>query len=158
MEVHRLLSDALLGREARNSSSSSSSSSRADELATEIVALLLDDVCGGEMNQLFRDRVRCFVFGLGKNDELRSRLVGGEVRVEEFVAMTAEEMLDPETRRKRSEKREAVTRARLQHVKSATTDLYRCEKCGGRSVHVEPRMFPELTALFSCVLCGHRWR
>ena len=95
------------------------------------------------------------------NQDLRSRLLAGEVTAKQLPYMTPQQLFPDnwtaiiEEKRRKDELKYNVTQ-------QAVTDIYKCSRCGGRRItctEVQLRSADEAaTQVFSCLDCGCRWR
>jgi transcription elongation factor S-II len=118
-----------------------------------------------ETSPKYKEKLRSLYQNLKvkSNDELRLRVLTGEITPAKFVRMTHDELKSAE-RRKEDEKLMKMNMDKAmvaQEEKSVSTQL-KCGKCGQRKVsytQAQTRSADEpMTTFCECVVCGNRWK
>jgi len=120
----------------------------------------------GSNSQDYVQKYRDLHFNLKKNEDLKYEVLGGYLKVDKLITMTAEQLASKELQKKReSEKKWAMEEARNDHalnVSQAMTDEYKCGKCKQRKCkysQAQTRAADEpMTTFITCLVCGNRWK
>lgn len=118
----------------------------------------------GKLEGPYKQKMRSLYLNLkGINISLRSDLRNGTLTTDALCAMTPEEMASDE--RKAQNKRleeEGIFAAMAAVASKASTDMFRCGKCGKRETtyyQMQTRSADEpMTTFITCVNCGHRFK
>lgn len=119
----------------------------------------------GLMKGAEKAKYRSIFFNLkdDKNPDFRRRVLLGEIKPEEIVTMTADDMASDERKKANEEIRlKALFECERGQQMQASTDQFRCGKCGQRKTtyfELQTRSADEpMTAFITCVNCGARWK
>ena len=98
-----------------------------------------------------------------KNPDLRRQVLFGEIRPENLVEMTAEEMASNKRKRENEEIRlKSLTRSEAAMEEEGTTEQFKCGRCGQRKCtyyQLQTRSADEpMTTFVRCVVCYNRWK
>ena len=116
-----------------------------------------------------KKKIRSILFNLGdpKNPDLRRKVLAGEIAAERLVAMSNAEMASEEMQRRVRQMEEKAlakcqTGGSAEAVESATTDQFRCGRCGQRKTvyrQMQTRSADEpMTTYVTCVNCNNHWK
>lgn len=115
--------------------------------------------------QPYKNKYRMMSFNLKdkKNQKLRDAVLGKRIAPSRLIEMTSEELANDELKQKRVEVHEKMTREAMPYIKpQATTDMFRCGKCGQRKTRyhqMQTRSADEpMTTFVECTNCGNRWK
>ncbi|PKA61788.1 hypothetical protein AXF42_Ash008619 [Apostasia shenzhenica] len=110
-------------------------------------------------------KYRSIMFNLkdSKNTDFRRRVLLGHVKPEKLVEMTPEDMASDERRAENQQiKERALHECELGAAPKATTDQFRCGRCGQRKCtyyQMQTRSADEpMTTFVTCVNCNHHWK
>ena len=108
---------------------------------------------------------RSIIFNLkdDKNPDFRRRVLLGEIKPEEIVSMTADDMASDARKRENEGIREkALFECERGLQNAASTDQFKCGKCGQRKTtyfQLQTRSADEpMTTFVQCVNCPNRWK
>lgn len=110
-------------------------------------------------------KYRSIMFNLkdGSNPDLRRRVLLGEIKPDKLIVMTAEEMASDQRRLENKQiKDKALFECERGQNPKATTDQFKCGKCGQRKCtyyQLQTRSADEpMTTFVTCVNCNNHWK
>ena len=113
----------------------------------------------------YKAKIRSLVFNLQdkKNPDLRRRVLVGDVAPEKLAHMSADELASDALRQEKDKMREhALFESERGAIKAATTDAFKCGKCGKRKcayTQAQTRSADEpMTTFVTCMNCNNRWK
>ena len=110
--------------------------------------------------QIYVDRFRTVWVNL-QNEELKQKVITGEIRAHEAGLMTHQEML-PSRWEPLIKKKEERDKEKYAPKLEANTDNYTCRKCGSKKCsyyQLQTRSADEpMTTYVTCIDCGTRWK
>ncbi|KAK0592186.1 hypothetical protein LWI29_014842 [Acer saccharum] len=119
----------------------------------------------GKSNGTQKTKYRSVLFNLKdpKNPDFRRKVLLGHVKPEMLVNMSAEEMASDERQRQNQQiKEKALFDCELGSAPKATTDQFKCSRCGQRKTtyyQMQTRSADEpMTTYVTCVNCNNHWK
>ncbi|XP_048231392.1 transcription elongation factor TFIIS [Ricinus communis] len=119
----------------------------------------------GPSNGSDRIKYRSLIFNIrdAKNPDFRRKVLLGQVKPERIAELSSEEMASDERRKKNKEiKEKALLVCQLAGAPKATTDQFKCGRCGQRKTsyyQMQTRSADEpMTTYVTCVNCSNRWK
>ncbi|CAI5976238.1 unnamed protein product [Closterium sp. NIES-64] len=113
----------------------------------------------------YKNKFRSISFNLKdpSNPDLRRRVLLGEVSAVELAVMSPEDMASDCRKRENEEvKRKKTFEAMRGQTTGATTDMFKCGKCGQRKTtyfQMQTRSADEpMTTYVTCLTCQNRWK
>ncbi|CAI5468534.1 unnamed protein product [Closterium sp. Yama58-4] len=113
----------------------------------------------------YKNKFRSISFNLKdpSNPDLRRRVLLGEVSAVELAVMSPEDMASDARKRENEEvKRKKTFEAMRGQTTGATTDMFKCGKCGQRKTtyfQMQTRSADEpMTTYVTCLTCQNRWK
>ncbi|XP_057818117.2 transcription elongation factor TFIIS [Cryptomeria japonica] len=110
-------------------------------------------------------KYRSIMFNLkdGSNPDLRRRVLLGEIKPDKLIVMTAEEMASDQRKLENKQiKDKALFECERGQNPKATTDQFKCSKCGQRKCtyyQLQTRSADEpMTTFVTCVNCNNHWK
>jgi len=110
-------------------------------------------------------KYRSIMFNLkdANNPDLRRRVLLGEIKPEKLIVMTAEEMASDQRKLENKQiKDKALFECERGIKPKATTDQFKCGKCGQRKCtyyQLQTRSADEpMTTFVTCVNCNNHWK
>ena len=131
------------------------------------IAALIESTMYKKMGQSHSNmaKQRSILFNLRdpNNPELRRRVLFGEIRPENLVEMTAEEMASNKRKRENEEIRlKSLIQSEAVEQEEGTTEQFKCGRCGQRKCtyyQLQTRSADEpMTTFVRCVVCYNRWK
>ncbi|QPG75465.1 hypothetical protein FOA43_002820 [Brettanomyces nanus] len=123
------------------------------------------DVNDGKVADKYRNKMRSLIMNLRnkKNPELRLKVLSGELRPENFVVMTNQELAPASLKELIADMHQKnLFDAQGAVQKRAVTDRFVCARCKKREVsyyQMQTRSADEpLTTFCTCESCGYRWK
>lgn len=111
--------------------------------------------------QIYTDHLRTILYNLDKYDEIKKKLINGEILSKDFVFMNHQEW-DPLKWKPLIE--EKIKRDNMKYNKKiqASTDMFTCKKCHNNKCtyyEMQTRSADESATIFvNCLTCGKNWR
>lgn len=131
--------------------------------AVSVESALFDKI--GRQNGAQKVKYRSIVFNIRdtKNPDLRRRLLLGQVKPENLVTMTPEEMASDQRKQEITQIREKnLFDCERAGAPKASTDQFRCGRCGQRKTtyyQLQTRSADEpMTTFVTCVNCNNHWK
>lgn len=94
------------------------------------------------------------------NEYLYPKVVSGDITPEQLPTLTDQELYPPKWQKIKDKRLREIKVENEQKI--ATTDIYKCGKCGKRETtfyQLQTRSMDEPTTSFiNCVNCGHKWK
>jgi transcription elongation factor S-II len=119
----------------------------------------------GRSNGAQKLKYRSIIFNLkdANNPDLRRRVLLGEIKPEKLIVMTAEEMASDQRKLENKQiKDKALFECERGIKPKATTDQFKCGKCGQRKCtyyQLQTRSADEpMTTFVTCVNCNNHWK
>jgi len=119
----------------------------------------------GRSNGAQKFKYRSIMFNLkdGNNPDLRRRVLLGQIKPEKLIVMTAEEMASDNRKLENKQiKDKALFECERGMKPKATTDQFKCGKCGQRMCtyyQLQTRSADEpMTTFVTCVNCNNHWK
>ncbi|XP_068640957.1 transcription elongation factor TFIIS-like [Aristolochia californica] len=119
----------------------------------------------GRSNGLHKVKYRSIMFNLkdANNPDLRRRVLLGHIKPERLIEMTPEEMASDQRKRENKQiKEKALLECERGGPPKATTDQFRCGRCGQRKTtyhQMQTRSADEpMTTFVTCVNCNNHWK
>ncbi|CAN1134149.1 Transcription elongation factor TFIIS [Linum perenne] len=119
----------------------------------------------GKSNGAQKAKYRSIMFNLKdpKNPDLRRKVLLGQVNPERLVTMTPEEMASDQRQQENKQiKEKALFDCQVGGPPKATTDQFRCGRCGQRKTtyyQMQTRSADEpMTTYVTCVNCNKHWK
>eukprot|EP00252_Welwitschia_mirabilis_P016150 TRINITY_DN35681_c0_g1_i1.p1 TRINITY_DN35681_c0_g1~~TRINITY_DN35681_c0_g1_i1.p1 ORF type:complete len:361 (-),score=84.78 TRINITY_DN35681_c0_g1_i1:460-1542(-) len=119
----------------------------------------------GRSNGAQKLKYRSIMFNLkdNNNPDLRRRVLLGEIKPEKLIVMTPEEMASDQRKLENQQiKEKALFECERGMPKGATTDQFKCGKCGQRKCtyyQMQTRSADEpMTTYVTCMNCNNRWK
>ncbi|KAJ8898897.1 hypothetical protein K2173_008206 [Erythroxylum novogranatense] len=119
----------------------------------------------GRSNGAQKFKYRSIMFNMkdGNNPDLRRKVLLGQIRPEKLITMTAEEMASEQRQRENNQiKEKALFDCQLGGPAKATTDQFKCGRCGQRKCtyyQMQTRSADEpMTTYVTCVNCNNHWK
>ena len=110
--------------------------------------------------QIYVDRFRTVWVNL-QNEDLKHKVIAGEIKAHEAGLMTHQEML-PSRWEPLIKKKEERDKEKYAPKLEANTDNYTCRKCGSKKCsyyQLQTRSADEpMTTYVTCIDCGTRWK
>ncbi|KAJ7571354.1 hypothetical protein O6H91_01G160500 [Diphasiastrum complanatum] len=110
-------------------------------------------------------KYRSIMFNLkdANNPDLRRRVLLGDIKPDELMNMTAEDMASDERKlQNHTIKQKALFECERGMKQAASTDQFKCGKCGQRKCtyfQLQTRSADEpMTTFVTCVNCNNRWK
>ncbi len=110
-------------------------------------------------------KCRTYMFNLtdANNPDFRRRVLLGEIKPEEIVVMTAEDMASDQRKKENDEiKAKALFECERGLKQLESTDQFKCSKCKQRKTtyfQLQTRSADEpMTTYVTCVNCNHHWK
>mmetsp|Transcript_11503 Transcript_11503/g.23391 ORF Transcript_11503/g.23391 Transcript_11503/m.23391 type:complete len:229 (-) Transcript_11503:3369-4055(-) len=157
-KVRSLLADSLFRKEE------SFAASEDDALSTAVaIEVALFRSVGGT-TAAYKDKYRTLNFNCKdpKNSSLRGRILTGQLSPEALIKMDSAELANSEEQALKRQLSEKVMREAQRGQQEASTDQFRCGKCGKRECtyyQLQTRSADEpMTTFVTCVNCGNRWK
>jgi transcription elongation factor S-II len=118
-----------------------------------------------ETSEPYKSKIRSLFQNLKNksNPQLRERVFSGDIKPEEFVVMSSED-LKSEERKKQDEalKKENMDKAMVAQEEYSISTQLTCGKCGQKKVsykQAQTRSADEpMTTFCTCMNCGNRWK
>ncbi|KAI1725807.1 transcription factor s-II (TFIIS), central domain-containing protein [Ditylenchus destructor] len=134
MDIRRKSVEMLANALRSGSTSDEELLQNAEDLACGIEEKLYEVHQG--TGEKYKAALRSHVFNLRdkKNPGLRQNVLAGEIPPEQFAEMTADEMASEELKEMRHKLvKETIEEHKLSIDEGTPSDMFRCEKCGGRN-------------------------
>ncbi|ERN04195.1 hypothetical protein AMTRI_Chr08g168260 [Amborella trichopoda] len=119
----------------------------------------------GRSNGAQKYKYRSILFNLkdANNPDLRRRVLLGKIKPENLINMTPEEMASDQRKRENNQiKEKALFECQREGAPKATTDQFRCGRCGQRKTtyhQLQTRSADEpMTTFVTCVNCNNHWK
>ncbi|XP_056172203.1 transcription elongation factor TFIIS-like [Syzygium oleosum] len=119
----------------------------------------------GRMNGTHKMKYRSLMFNIKdpKNPDFRRKVLLGHVKPERLLKMTTEEMASDERQLQNQQiKEKALSKCELGAAPKATTDQFKCDRCGERKCtyyQMQTRSADEpMTTYVTCVNCNNYWK
>ncbi|KAF2305783.1 hypothetical protein GH714_008179 [Hevea brasiliensis] len=119
----------------------------------------------GRSNGSHKIRYRSLMFNIkdAKNPDFRRRVLLGQVNSEGIVHLSSEEMASDEMQQKNQQiKQKALFHCELGGGPKATTDQFKCGRCGQRKTtyhQMQTRSADEpMTTYVTCINCNNHWK
>ncbi|KAI6699011.1 hypothetical protein NL676_019130 [Syzygium grande] len=119
----------------------------------------------GRMNGTHKMKYRSLMFNIKdpKNPDFRRKVLLGHVKPERILKMTTEEMASDERQLQNQQiKEKALSKCELGAAPKATTDQFKCDRCGERKCtyyQMQTRSADEpMTTYVTCVNCNNYWK
>ncbi|KAI6670250.1 hypothetical protein NL676_005135 [Syzygium grande] len=119
----------------------------------------------GRMNGAHKVKYRSLMFNIKdpNNPDFRRKVLLGHVKPERLLNMTTEEMASDERQLQNQQiKEKALFECELGAAPKATTDQFKCGRCGQRKCtyyQMQTRSADEpMTTYVTCVNCNNRWK
>ncbi|KAG8644815.1 transcription elongation factor TFIIS isoform X3 [Manihot esculenta] len=119
----------------------------------------------GRSNGSHKVKYRSLMFNIkdAKNPDFRRKILLGQVKAEEIVHLSSEEMASDEMQQKNQQiKEKALFHCELGGAPKATTDQFKCGRCGQRKTtyyQMQTRSADEpMTTYVTCVNCNNHWK
>ncbi|XP_056161546.1 transcription elongation factor TFIIS-like [Syzygium oleosum] len=119
----------------------------------------------GRMNGTHKMKYRSLMFNIKdpKNPDFRKKVLLGHVKPERLLKMTTEEMASDERQLQNQQiKEKALSKCELGAAPKATTDQFKCGRCGERKCtyyQMQTRSADEpMTTYVTCVNCNNYWK
>ncbi|KAJ4832555.1 hypothetical protein Tsubulata_000118 [Turnera subulata] len=132
-------------------------------LAVAVESVMFEKL--GKSNGAQKSKYRSIMFNLkdANNPDLRRKVLLGEVTPEKLVTLTPEEMASEERKRENKQiKEKALFDCELGAGPKATTDQFKCGRCGQRKTtyhQMQTRSADEpMTTYVTCVNCNNHWK
>ncbi|KAK2637239.1 hypothetical protein Ddye_032031 [Dipteronia dyeriana] len=132
-------------------------------VAVSVESLMFEN--WGKSNGTQKTKYRSILFNLKdpKNPDFRRKVLLGHVKPETLVNMSAEEMASEERQRQNQQiKEKALFDCELGSAPKATTDQFKCSRCGQRKTtyyQMQTRSADEpMTTYVTCVNCNNHWK
>lgn len=113
----------------------------------------------------YRNKIRSLFQNLKvkSNNELRRRVLSGEITAMEFIKMSQDELKSQEhIQRDRALEKENLNNAQVAQPEKSISDALTCGKCGQKKVsytQAQTRSADEpMTTFCECLVCGNRWK
>uniref|UniRef100_A0A0C9S597 Transcription elongation factor n=1 Tax=Wollemia nobilis TaxID=56998 RepID=A0A0C9S597_9CONI len=132
-------------------------------VAVSVETLMFEKL--GRFDGAQKNKYRSIMFNLkdASNPDLRRRVLLGEVKPDRLIVMTAEEMASDQRKRENKQiKDKALFECERGINPKATTDEFKCGKCGQRKCtyyQLQTRSADEpMTTFVTCVNCNNHWK
>ncbi|KAI4370485.1 hypothetical protein MLD38_018836 [Melastoma candidum] len=119
----------------------------------------------GKMNGAHKVKYRSIMFNIkdAKNPDFRRKVLLGQVKPEALLSMTSEEMASEQRKQQNQKvKEKALFDCELGGAPKATTDQFKCGRCGQRQCtyyQMQTRSADEpMTTYVTCVNCNNHWK
>ncbi|XWS09517.1 hypothetical protein CRYUN_Cryun40dG0091300 [Craigia yunnanensis] len=132
-------------------------------VAVSVESVMFEKMGKSNGTQKFKFRSIMFNMKDPNNPDLRRKVLLGEVKPERLITMTPEEMASEQRQRENNEiKEKALFDCELGGAPKATTDQFKCGRCGQRKTtyyQMQTRSADEpMTTYVTCVNCNNRWK
>jgi len=132
-------------------------------VAVSVETVMFEKLGRSNGGQKFKYRSIMFNLKDGNNPDLRRRVLLGEIKPEKLIVMTAEEMASDNRKLENKQiKDKALFECERGMKPKATTDQFKCGKCGQRMCtyyQLQTRSADEpMTTFVTCVNCNNHWK
>ncbi|KAF5747681.1 putative Transcript elongation factor IIS [Tripterygium wilfordii] len=132
-------------------------------VAVSVESAMFEKLGRSNGSQKFKYRSIMFNIKDPNNPDLRRKVLVGHVKPERLITMTPDEMASDQRKRENDQiKEKALFDCQLGGQPKATTDQFRCGRCGQRKCtyyQMQTRSADEpMTTYVTCVNCNHHWK
>ncbi|KAF5737301.1 putative Transcript elongation factor IIS [Tripterygium wilfordii] len=132
-------------------------------VAVSVESAMFEKLGRSNGSQKFKYRSIMFNIKDPNNPDLRRKVLLGHVKPERLISMTPDEMASDQRKRENDQiKEKALFECQLAGQPKATTDQFKCARCGQRKCtyyQMQTRSADEpMTTYVTCVNCNNHWK